>query len=72
VPHQVLRRGWHNPILLQTMIRGVSQGVKMVVPKDFRYLDASPSQAMAEGLSLWENAAKTDPPVPGASLPDAF
>ena len=28
MPHQVLRHGWNNPILLQTMIRGVSQGVK--------------------------------------------
>ena len=29
MPHQVLRHGWNNPILLQTMIHGVSQGVKM-------------------------------------------
>jgi hypothetical protein len=52
MPHQVLRHGWNNPILLQTMIHGVSQGVKMELARRiFDILDARRFQIMAERLS---------------------
>jgi hypothetical protein len=59
VPHQVLCYGWNNAIFLQTMIHGVSQGVKMqFARRSFDILDASPFQIVAEGFSLGKDAVK--------------
>jgi hypothetical protein len=59
VPHQVLCYGWRNSILLQTMIHGVSQGVKMKLARRiFDILDTRPFQIVAEGFSLRKNGAK--------------
>ena len=59
VPHQVLRYGWNNPVLLQTMIHVVPQRVKMEFARTiFDILDACAFQIMAKGFSLGKNAAK--------------
>ncbi|MGA9577057.1 MAG: hypothetical protein WBV90_05510 [Terrimicrobiaceae bacterium] len=59
MPHQVLRYGRNNPILLQTMIHGVSQGVKMELARwIFGILDAGPFQILAERFSFRKNPAK--------------
>jgi hypothetical protein len=60
MPHQVLHCGWNDAILLQTMVRGVPQGVKMELSRRiFDILDARPFQIVAEGFSLRKNGAKT-------------
>jgi hypothetical protein len=59
VPQQVLRYGRNNPILLQTMIHCVPQGVKMQLARSiFDILDAGPFQIMAKSFSLRKNGAK--------------
>jgi hypothetical protein len=59
VSHQVLCHGRNDAILLQTMIHGVSQGVKMELARRiFDILDARPFQIMTEGFSLRKNAVE--------------
>jgi hypothetical protein len=73
MPHQALRYSWNDAILLQTMIHGVSQRVKMEFARRiFDILYARPFQIVAEGFSLGKNAVNIRSVGPGRLSSSSF